>query len=183
MTVVQYFYPALNLNPDTSAGEETFDLDNVENFSQPTETTLADNQTSKVLTINTPSSISIGMAFRGISLTYTSYSKELSYCYDLARDGNWVTYSRGVKPKYGVLLGFDLKVLRLCLGAISADEIVAGYVDEEGNPVEPTTAIMLPRFSMGTGFKIGKGWKLDLLMLSVPDLLGSLLKVGATYDF
>jgi hypothetical protein len=183
MTILQYFYPALNMNPDEAAGEETFDLDNVENFSQPTETILADNQTSEVLTINTPSSISFGIAYRGLSLTYTSYSEELSYSYDLARDGNWITYARGVQPIYGVLLGFDMKAIRLSLGAIAVDEIVRGYVDNDGNPVEPSTGLMLPRFSMGTGFKIGKDWKMDVLLLSVPDLMGSLLKVGATYEF
>ncbi|NQS98432.1 MAG: hypothetical protein HQ591_08265 [candidate division Zixibacteria bacterium] len=189
MDIVQYFYPALNLNADEDAGEEAFDLDNIENFAQPTETVLADNEASDELQINVPSSISLGAAYRGISFTLSSYSGELSYAYDLARDGIMATYSRGLKLKYGFLFGFDLKYIRLGLGAIAADEVVSGYKEEQELPngekqivpVEPTTGIYLPRFSLGTGFNINRDWKCDILLMGVPDLLGSVLKVSATY--
>ena len=181
MDIVQYFYPALNLNADEDAGEEAFDLDNIENFAQPTETVLADNEPSNELKINVPTSVSLGMAYRGISFTLSSYSGELSYAYDLARDGIMATYSRGLKLKYGFLFGFDMKYVRLGIGAIAADEIVDGYKDSDGAPVEPTTGIYIPRFSLGTGFNINRDWKCDILLMGMPDLLGSVLKVSATY--
>jgi hypothetical protein len=183
MEIIQYFYPALNLNADEAAGEEIFNLDNIQNFAQPTETVLADNQPSNQLTINLPRSIALGVAYRGISFTLSAYSGELSYAYDLARDGNWVTYSRGLKPKFGFLLGFDIKYLQLSLGAIAVDEVVSGYLDSENKPIEPMSGIYIPRFNLSTGFRVAQNWRTEVLLLSSPDLLGSVLKVGATYSF
>lgn len=178
MEIIQYLYPPLNI--DAKGDEEVFDLNDIENFAQPTETVLADNQPADEITINTPSSISVGGAYRGISLTLTGYTGELSFEYDLARDGNWVTYSRGVKPKFGALLGFDMKYVRLGLGVIIADEVVSGYKDENGEPIEPTLDIPIPRLNLGTGFKIGEDWKIDLLIVGVPE---TAMKVSATYSF
>ena len=188
MDIIQYSYPALNLNADEDAGEEAFNMDDI-NPAQPTETVLADNESSDELKINVPTSISLGMAYRGVSFTMSSYSGELSYAYDLARDGIMATYSRGLKLKYGFLFGFDMKYVRLGIGAIAADEVVSGYKEKEELPngeeqvvpVEPTTGIYLPRFSLGTGFNINPDWKCDILLVGMPDLLGSVLKVSATY--
>lgn len=183
MEVIQYFYSAVNLDADENAGEETFDLTNIENFSQPTETVLADNQPDDHMKLNVPSSIAFGAAFKGISFTFTSYSGELSYEYILARDGNPINYSRGVAPKFGVLFGFDFKYIQVSLGAFGCDEVVKGYKDSEGVPVEPSTGIIIPRFNLGTGFNVGENWKVNVLLFNVPDMFGSVLKVGAVYSF
>ena len=182
MEIIQYFYPALNLDPDEAAGEENFDIGKV-SPTQPTETILADNLPGDELKIDLPSSVSLGVAYRGISLTMTGYSNQLSYSFDLARDGIPATYARGFKPKYGFLLGFDLKFLRLSFGGIAGDEIINGYKDDNGVPEIPTLDLIIPRFNLGTGFKIGENWKMDILFFGVPDLFGSVLKVGATYSF
>jgi len=183
MEIIQYFYPAMNLNADEAAGEETFNINNIENFAQPTETVAADNEPGDQMTINLPSSISFGLAFRRISFSLTKYTGELSYSLDLARDGIPATYSRGLKPNTGFLLGFDFKYIRLSFGGITGEEVISGYKDKDGVPIEPTTGIIIPRFSLGTGFRINQDWKMDILLLSMPDLFGSVLKLGATYTF
>jgi hypothetical protein len=94
-----------------------------------------------------------------------------------------VTYSRGLKPKFGFLLGFDIKYLQLSLGAIAVDEVVSGYLDSENKPIEPMSGIYIPRFNLSTGFRVAQNWRTEVLLLSSPDLLGSVLKVGATYSF
>ena len=181
MEIIQYTYSALNLNADEDAGEEMFDLDNLEEVTQPTQTKLIENEPSSELLINAPSSISIGAGYKWASLTLTNYMGELSYSYDLARNGIPATYSRGLDLKYGFLLGFDLKYVRLGIGAIAADEIVEGYMDDEGEPLKPTTGVYIPRFSLGTGFNITPDWKCDILLVGMPDILGSVMKVSATY--
>jgi len=182
MEIVQYFYPALNLNPDEAAGEESFDIGKV-SPAQPTETNLADNVPGDELKIDLPSSVSLGVAYKGVSLTLTGYSNQIGYSFDLARDGIPATYARGFKPKYGFLLGFDLKYVLLSFGAISGDEVINGYKDDNGVPELPTLDVILPRFNLGTGFQINEDWKMDILLFGVPDLFGSVLKVGATYTF
>jgi|GEM_PF-2069747 len=181
MEIIQYFYPALNLSDDSDSSE-TFDLNNID-FTQPTETVLADNQPGNQLILSVPSSISLGCAYRRISLNLIKYSGELSYSFDLTRDGIPATYSRGFKPNLGFLLGFDLKYVRMSFGGIMGDEVAAGYKDDSGVPVEPSTGIIIPRFNLGTGFRINESWKVDILLLSVPDLMGSVLKAGAVYSF
>jgi hypothetical protein len=183
MEIIQYFYTAVNLNADEDAGEETFDLSNIENFSQPTETVLADNVPDNHLKLNIPSSVSLGAAFRGLSLTVTGFSGELGYEYKLTRDGIPTNYVRGIKPKFGALLGLDMKAIQMSFGVISCDEVVEGYKNSDGDPLKATTGIIIPRFNMGTGFHVGENWKIDIMLLGVPDTFGSMLKVGATYSF
>ena len=147
------------------------------------QTEYANNQPDDKLQLNIPSSVSLGAAYKGISLNLTKYIGELSYSYDLARDSVMATYSRGFKPNLGFLLGFDLKYIRLSFGGVMGDEIIVGYKDSDGVPEEAMLDVILPRFNMGTGFRINENWKMDILFFNVPDLFGSVLKVGATYSF
>ena len=179
MEIIQYTYPALNMNAE--GDEESFDLDLIDNFAQPTETVMAETVASDEFLVNTPSSISIGAAYRSLSLTITNYFGELSYEYEIAKNGHPILYSRGLKLKQGFLLGIDTKYFRMGVGGIMADEIVEGYTDDNGEPVEPTTGVILPRFNLGTGYKLNESWNFDLLLIAAPDLFGSLFKVGVVY--
>ena len=182
MEIIQYFYPALNLNADKDAGEEMFNITDLD-VTKPVKTVYAANQPDDKLHLKIPSSVSIGSAYSGISLSLTKYLGELSYSFDLARDSIMATYSRGFKPNMGFLLGFDLKYVQLSFGGIIGDEIITGYKDDNGIPEEPMADLILPRFNLGTGFIINENWKMDILFFNMPDLFGSVLKVGATYSF
>ena len=179
MDIIQYTYPALNMNAEDD--EENFDLGLINNFAQPTETTFAETDASNEFIVNTPSSFALGAAYKFMSLTVTTYFGELSYEYEIAKNGNPILYSRGLDLKYGFLFGLNFKYFRMGVGGINADEVVEGYTDENNQPVVPSTGIILPRFTLGTGFKYKENWDVDLLLAGVPDLFGSIFKIGLTY--
>ena len=179
MNIEKYIFPALKLDPDED--EETFDINEV-NLAEATKTERVDYAPSDEMVINTPSSFAIGMAYRGFSMTLTSYSGELGYEYDLGEgaDSTVTTYSRGIKPKFGALMGFQFGYFRFSVGGIVADEIVEGYKDEDGVPLEPTTDIPIPRLNFGFGIPLNQNLQLETLIFGLPE---SALKLTLLYSF
>lgn len=168
MEIVKYVFPALNLQAEE--GEQTFDI-NMLNLAEATRTKEMVYLPSDEMTINIPSSFAVGMGYRALSLTVTGYSGELGYEYKLGEgaDSTITTYARGLKPKFGALLGLKIGFMRLSAGAVLADEIVKGYKDKDGAPLTPTTGIPIPRFNLGFGFGLLKNWRLETLLVGLPE--------------
>ncbi|MBC8204682.1 hypothetical protein ISS30_00175 [bacterium] len=181
MDITLYNFPALNLNPDED--EETFDKDLI-NLAEATKTEKLDYFPTDEMTLKVPSSVSFGMAYRGISFTLSSYSGELAYEYDLGEgaDSSITTYGMGLKPKFGFLMGFNIvNTVGLSFGAIVVDQYRIGYTEMLGEEVEEVqTDIPIPQINLGFGFNLNKSWRFDTLLLGLPE---SALKMSMTYNF
>jgi len=166
LRIKQRTLPGLNLETEDILDPTQIDLD------EPTKTIERRNPTGKLLVLNLPSSLGIGVSgrigFLGLSLNYNRYFKEFSYSYEVVRDNEEVKYSDGIKLKNGLRLGLDLKYLTLGMGFLTGEII--------GEPQN----ITLPTFSLGTGFRPSGTLRIDLLLFALPSGVG---KVSATYYF
>ncbi len=179
MEITQYNFPALNLNAEED--EETFNVDTLD-LAEATRTYKALYFPSDEMTIRIPSSFSVGVGYRALSLTLSSYFGEMGFEYELGEgpDSTITNYKRGLKPKFGAMLGYYVGMFRVSAGVILADEVVAGYNDADGVPLEPMKGIPIPRFNLEFGRQIMENWRLETLIVGMPE---AALRIGITYEF
>jgi hypothetical protein len=175
MEVHQRTMPGLNLQAE--GDEEVLDATSEDfNLSEPTKTIEADNPTSKSLILNLPGSFGMGISgkigFLLLSLNYNRYFGDFSYEYNFIRNNHSVNYSKGIKPTNGIRFGFDLKFFQLGGGIIMGNTI-------DADPEAEQKSMMIPTFSIGTGFKINSRISTDILLLSIPSGIG---KISFNYN-
>lgn len=166
LKIKQRTLPGFDLESKAVLDPTQIDLD------EPTKTIERQNPTGKLLVLNLPSSLGIGISGRigslGLSLNYDRYFKEFSYSYKVVRDSGEVEYSDGIKLKNRLRLGLDPKYLTLGMGFLT------------GEIIGKAQNITLPTFSLGAGFKPSKALQIDLLLFALPSGVG---RVSATYHF
>ncbi|MBN2011612.1 hypothetical protein JW960_19935 [candidate division KSB1 bacterium] len=180
MTIKQRTLAALNLGAE--GDEEILDVtSNQFDLAEPTRTVIVDNPTSKTLTLNMPSYFGLGitgkMGFFGLSLNYNQYFGEFSYEYNFVRNqglGNeeQVNYAQGIRLSNSIRFGLDFKIFRLGAGAMM------GTMFNDNDPESEDKSMIVPSFTLGTGFHITRQLGVDLLLLGVPTGVG---KITLTY--
>ncbi|MDZ7261363.1 MAG: hypothetical protein ONB05_04580 [candidate division KSB1 bacterium] len=175
LKIIQRTLPGLNLQAE--GDEDILDATKID-LDEPTKTIQQHNPTSELLILNLPSSLGIGISgqigFLGVSLNYNRYFGECSYQYDVMRNGEEIKYSQGIKLSNEFRLGLELtKYFRLGCGMT-----MGTLVDKNQEPSKPQ-GIIVPTFSLGTGFKLNRNLTTDLLLLAIPAGVG---KISISYE-
>ena len=175
-----YTFPALKLNAEE--GEKKFDV-NLIAADELTKTKSKEYITPSSISTEIPSAVSIAATFLGPlspSLNYTKYFGEISYEMTMHEDGAEFFYKRGIKPDWSFLLGLDFKALQISLGATELVELVEGYRDASGIPLEPSEPVIVPRFSLGFNTRITNNVTIGTMLFGLPE---DALRFSLIYEF
>ncbi len=178
MDIVQHSLPT---GIDFEA-DDPLDYDQIDEH-EPTRTELTDNPTADQMAVHIPGALKLGAAWRLKFLTalvqYGHYFGDFSCTYEIDELETQVAYYLGVRPGDAFTLGLDLKVIRLSGGLLSGRFLYRRDPKKEDHPVEER-AFLVPTFSLGTGFGVGKRYGVDLLLVSIPT---GLMRATTTYRF
>lgn len=160
MEVDQNIIPALNSDALFGDSEEEIMDPARLDLAKLTLTVPYENPTDDKLTLRFPSSMNFNMSYqwgflRG-GINWTKYFGEFSY--------DFLGTSRGAKFKWGLKKGFDLKYIQIGLGMLVLDEIRKGSDNDE----DASHNILIPQFSMGTGFSLNRFTRTETLAFLAP---------------
>jgi|GEM_PF-1395334 len=181
-------FPALKL--ETEGDEEPFDANRIADVTEITRTYPNQYLTSDEMHLGIPSALTLtiskGAGLRP-TLTVTRYMGSGMY-YELEMQEKRVDeteyrsrlYSRGLKPAWQAYFGIHPGFFFLGLGAITAEDLVGGYVDGNSNPIPGGNSLIIPRLDLGVSFRIKGNLNGELLLTGLPE---DLLRVALVYDF
>lgn len=164
------------------AGTKRFDVNKIDDASELTKTTTKVIVPASDMTVNLPGEISIAATYTGFmkpTINFTKYLGELSFEFDQTEGGGQFHYKRGYKPDMGASLGLNLSFIQLMVGVVRMQDVVAGYVHQDGTPFHPEKPILIPRFCLG--FDAGLSDKLTLGVL-VDGLPEDILRLTLMYS-
>ena len=124
------------------------------------------------ITVDLPSSLSIGFAYFGFmspNITFKKYFGELQYSIQMFEDGAEFNYSRGYDPDWNASLGLKIGGLKVAIGAIKLVDVNEGYEDKNGELIATIDPIVIPRGSIGFDNSITKNITLSTLMYELPE--------------
>ncbi|MCB2197865.1 hypothetical protein KQI63_00565 [bacterium] len=181
-------FPPLKLQ--TEDDEEPFDANRIADVTEITRTYPNRYLTAGEMNLSVPSSVALTISKGGgarPNFTYIHYfggafAYELDVSEKRIDQGEYSTrtYSRGVLPEWQAYLAIHPGRFFLGLGAISAKDVVEGYVDGNGEPIPGDNALLIPRFDMGFSFPIKGGLSGELLVTGLPE---DVFRVALLYDF
>jgi hypothetical protein len=178
MDIVQYSMP-VGIDFDS---ENPVDADKVDPY-EPTRTELEDNPTADQIVIHIPGTFKLGAAWRVKFLTailqYGHYFGDLSCLYGIEKMEPSVEYTLGMKPDDVLTLGMDFKLIRFSGGLILGRSMYRRDPEKEDDHSEEKR-LLVPTFSLGTGFGLGERYGVDLLLISIPT---GLMRVTTTCNF
>ncbi len=180
MDIVQYTVPGLNLSDDDPLDADQVDLD------EPTRTETVDNPTADQVVVNLPGALCLGAAwhfrFATALLQYARYFGEYACRYDIAEADLPVAYSAGLRPGHVLTLGLEAGPARLSGGIILGKVFYQRDPEDQDGQDEGSgeDAMMVPTFSLGTGFALGSGYRIDLLLISIP---AGVMRATTTWTF
>ena len=177
MNIVQYSVPGIDLEADEPVDTDQVDLD------EPTRTQLEENPTADEIIVELPGSLNLGaawqMRFLTPSLQYIHYFGHYGCAYGIEEMDVPVQYTVGMSPTDALTLGLDFNVVRLSGGFILGKTFYQRDPQKEDQQAEHKK-VLLPTFSLGTGFGLGESWDIDLLFISVP---AGVMRVTTTCHF
>jgi hypothetical protein len=180
MDIVQHTIPGLDLSDDDPLDVDQIDLD------EPTRTETVDHVTPDQVSVDLPGFLCFGAAWRYHFATtlwqYAHYFGKYACRYDIAEDDLPVAYTAGLKPNHVFTFGLEAGPARLSGGCI------LGQVFYERDPEKQEAqgsapneeSLVVPTFSLGTGLALGRGYRLDLLLISVP---AGVMRATTTWTF
>ncbi len=174
-------FPALNLNAEED--EKQFDINLIEDYSNLTRTYPKDFQVPSTVSCRLPGAFSIAATFLGIfspSVNFRKYFGELSYSIAMSEDGKQFIYKRGLKPEWGVNLALDLSVFQLRVGATKIADLVEGYHDKSGVPIEPGEPVLVPQLTLGFDTHLEDNLTIGTLLVGLPE---DALRFSLVYSF
>jgi len=180
MEIVQYTVPGLDLSDEDPLDADQVDLD------EPTRTEMVDNPTADQVAVDLPGALCLGAAWRyrfaAVLLQYARYFGEYACRYDIAQSDLPVAYSAGLQPGHVFTLGLEAGPARLGGGMILGKAFYERDPEKEdaGSGAPEEDSLIVPTFSLGTGFALGKGYRLDLLLISVP---AGVMRATTTWNF
>jgi len=180
MDIVQHTVPGLDLSDDDPLDADQVDLD------EPTRTETVDNPTADRVNVDLPGALCLGAAWRyrfaTALLQYARYFGEYACRYDIAQADLPVAYSAGLRPGHVLTVGLEAGPARLAGGMILGKAFYERDPEnEEADGEAPEEeSLIVPTFSLGTGFALGRGYRLDLLLISVP---AGVMRATTTWNF
>jgi hypothetical protein len=180
MDIVQHTVPGLDLSDDDPLDADQVDLD------EPTRTETVDNPTADQVAVNLPGSLCLGAAWRYRFVTallqYAHYFGEYSCRYHIAEADLPVAYTAGLRPGHVLTLGLETGPVRLSGGFILGQAFYERDPEKEEDAGEEPDEepLTVPTFSLGTGFALGSGYRVDLLLISVP---AGVMRATTTWTF
>ncbi len=182
-TIDEYLPLSLNDN------EASFDIDRVDDINQVTRTYENTYYMGDELTVELPSSFSIGIGKpNGLrpNLTLTAYTGNLAYSLDVTEkrvqdtEYSTNTYVRGITPKASAYLGFSPGVFFLGAGMTYAEDLVAGYTDDGGAELSGGTEVYIPRFDLGMILPLSNHLRAEVMFVGLPE---DALRMGLIWEF
>ena len=179
MEIMQHTVPGLDLSDDDPLDADQVDLD------EPTRTETVDNPTADHVAVDLPGALCLGAAWRyrfaTALLQYARYFGEYACRYDIAGADLPVAYSAGLRPGHVLTLGLETGPARLSGGVILGKAFYQRDPEKENGDGElEEDSLIVPTFSLGTGFALGDTYRLDLLLISVP---AGVMRATTTWTF